>query len=362
MSEIIDSAYKFGCGRYRQEKCLISKAGEEIKRFGKKAFIIGGETALSITEEKLCSSLKENGIEFLVQSYAGQCSHDGADIMSEKLKREKCDMVVGVGGGKIMDFAQLIAAKVYVPVINIPTSSATCAAYTSLSVLYDEFGKTVGNFYQEIETNAVLVDTEIMVKQPKRLLFSGWLDALAKFIEMKNGKTDIDITGLNMDVYTASILAKHTYDNLIELLPKAAEAIENGKVTEDFEKFIYLAIPVTGIISGISKGFGQSALAHELYYCVRTLFTQEVLSALHGEIVGIGLLAQTIYNGCGDNLLMLENTMKAYGAPTRLNEIGIGNTEENFKAIYDLALKSPFVIHDNEHLEKFTEALRYIMC
>lgn len=361
MSEIIDSAYKFGCGRYRQEKGLISKAGEEIKRFGKKAFIIGGETALSITEEKLCKSLEENGVEFFMQCYTGQCSHDGADIMCEKLKEEGCDMAVGAGGGKIMDFAQLIAAKAHIPVINIPTSSATCAAYTTLSVLYDDSGKTVGNFYQELELNAVLVDTQIMAEQPKRLLFSGWLDALAKFIEMKNGKPEIDTSALNMDVYTASVLAKHTYDNLIDLLPKATEAIEKGEATDELDKFIYLAIPVTGIISGISKGFGQSALAHELYYCVRTLFTKEALSALHGEIVGIGLLAQTIYNGCDDVLPVLEKEMKAYGAPTRLSQIGIENTGKNFNSIYELTLKSPFVTHDNEHLEKFSRALHYIM-
>lgn len=361
MSEIVDIAYKFGCGRYRQEKNLIEKAGEEIKRFGKKAFIVGGETALSLTEEKLLKSLSENGVEYSVHCYSGHCSHKSADKMCEELKNEGCDMVVGTGGGRIMDFSQLIACKAGVPVINIPTSSATCAAYTTLSVLYDDTGKTVGNFYQELELSAVLVDTQIMAEQPKRLLFSGYLDAIAKYIEMKNGKPEIDATALNMDVYTASVLAKHTYENLNKLLPQALAAVESGEVTEALEKFIYLVIPVTGIISGISKGFGQSALGHELYYCARTLFTREALSALHGEVVGIGLIAQSVYNQCDETALWLEKIMKDNGASTRLAEIGIENTDENFKKIYELVIKSPFVEADKEHTERFAKSLMRIM-
>lgn len=361
MSEIIDTAYKFGCGRYRQEKGMLLKSGEEIKRFGKKAFITGDNTALEIAKEKLCKSLEESGVEYFIYEYNGHCSHNGADEAMKMLKNEKCDMVVGVGGGKIMDFAQLIACKADTPVINIPTSSATCAAYTTLSVLYDDTGKTVGNFYQELELDAVIVDTEIMAKQPKRLLISGYLDALAKYIEMKNGNPKIDTSAMNMDVYTASILAKHTYDNLNELLPKALEALESGTATEALESFVYLAIPITGIISGISKGFGQSALAHELYYCVRTLFTAEALSYLHGEVVGIGLLAQSIYNCREDEAEFLENIMKKHDAPVRLSQIGIENNTENFTKLFEMVLKSPFVKQDDEHIKRFKASLEYIM-
>ena len=47
---------------------------------------------------------------------------------------------------------------------------------------------------------------------------------------------------------------------------------------------MFACLPVTGMISGISKGFGQSALEHELYYQLRTKFTREALSYLHGEM------------------------------------------------------------------------------
>lgn len=54
------------------------------------------------------------------------------------------------------------------------------------------------------------------------------------------------------------------------------------------EDIAYLNVAVAGIVSGVSKGFGQTALGHETYELVRTHFTQEAKPYLHGEIVAIG--------------------------------------------------------------------------
>ena len=37
----MEEAYKFGCGRYIQEAGALLRIGEEAKRFGKKALILG---------------------------------------------------------------------------------------------------------------------------------------------------------------------------------------------------------------------------------------------------------------------------------------------------------------------------------
>lgn len=108
MSEIKDIAYKFGCGRYRQEAGLLDEAGDEITRFGRKAVIVGGKTALGLTKERLEKSLEKAGVEYRVVSYAGIA------VMPVRTYRKEyadCDMVVGVGGGRIMDLAKLLACR-----------------------------------------------------------------------------------------------------------------------------------------------------------------------------------------------------------------------------------------------------------
>ena len=42
---VLDSAIKFGAGRYRQEKGLLEQCGKEIARFSKKAFLVAGPRA-----------------------------------------------------------------------------------------------------------------------------------------------------------------------------------------------------------------------------------------------------------------------------------------------------------------------------
>ena len=48
---VLDTAIKFGAGRYRQEQGLLEQCGEEVKRFGKKAYIVAGPRAFAAVKE-----------------------------------------------------------------------------------------------------------------------------------------------------------------------------------------------------------------------------------------------------------------------------------------------------------------------
>ena len=67
---------------------------------------------------------------------------------------------------------------------STPASSATCAAYTPLSVRYTPDGRTVGTLHFDREVNGVLADSAILLAQPTRLYLAGVFDALAKFVEI----------------------------------------------------------------------------------------------------------------------------------------------------------------------------------
>lgn len=361
MSEIVDVAYKFGGGRYFQGENVLELVGEELKRFGTKAYIIGGPTALSLTRPRLLKSLEEAGFGYHIKEYSGFCCYSEATKVREEIAALGCDVIVGVGGGRIMDFCKLCGDYTKLPVVTVPTSMATCAAYTTLSVIYDESGKTVGNYYLRTEVSAIFIDAAIMATQPVRLVAAGVMDALAKYIEIKNGHKEVESDSFAIDLMTAAVLAKHTYDQILQNWEPACAAIEKGDYTDAVKNIVFLCIPVTGMISGISKGFGQSALGHELYYQLRTNFTREALSYLHGEVVAIGLLTQLHYNGTPELVPVFRRIMQDMHMPVTLDAIGVAATKENFARLYDRMILSPFVEDSPEKRALFREALQVIL-
>lgn len=361
-----DDAYKFGSGRYYQEQGITARAGAEIKRFGSKALVVASPRAFDSVNEKLIKGFEEAGLDYHIEIHPGQCYMEKAEELVETAKKENCDVIVGVGGGRIMDIAKLCASLAKRPVVNIPTSIATCAAFATLSVMYTPEGKTVGNFYHDYEVAAILVDTETIVNAPVRYAVSGILDAMAKYIEIKNGSPEVDMSNFPIDRCTACVLAKHTYDTLMECMDRACEDIRMHRVTKDVETVTFINIAVTGVISGIARGLGQSAIGHEFYYAVRTHFTKEAIKFLHGEVVAVGLLMQLYYNQTPELVDVFRSFMKKLEMPVCAADLGIEPSEENYNKVFEYIMErvrtvSPFVDeNDPACMKRFREGLKLL--
>lgn len=359
-----DDAYKVGCGRYIQCRGALDRAGDEAARLGsKKAYILGGRTALSLTESKLIFSLAKAGVGNLVRAHTGLCCRDYCGDYRAEMERTGCDLVIGVGGGTVLDLAKFLAAEAGVPVICIPTSAATCAACTPLSVMYTMEGRTEAHSTKHMrEVDAVLADLDVLVTQPPRLLIAGAYDAMAKIIELRHrtrGKTE-DQMAMGLDY--ALIMAKKTDADLARLLPAALEDLQAGRITPALERVIFINLLVTGVISGISRGSGQTAIAHEFYEGVRSLFPREAAGCIHGEIVAVGLAAQLHYNGTPEQIPALRAMLADYSLPLTLADLGVPATEENLLALWEDIKPSGSMEHEGPGSDtRLLEALRVLL-
>lgn len=142
-----DASYKFGAGRYRQSRGLLEQAGEEIARYGKKPYVIGGPTALPLIRPRLGKGLADAGLDSFFDVHPGHVSHAAAKEKAACARAQGCDVVVGAGGGRMMDFAKLCAYYLGSRVVTLPTSIATCAAYTPFSLIYTPEGQTIDHQY-----------------------------------------------------------------------------------------------------------------------------------------------------------------------------------------------------------------------
>ncbi len=353
-----DGSFRIGCGRYLQGENFINKSGSEFLRFSDKVTVIGDSTSLGICKEAIEKSSNDNGVMVYFVLHNGTCNEDDAIILAREVNKNQCGLVVGAGGGVICDFAKIVAYYAKTPCMNIPTSSATCACFTPLSVRYTREGTTVGSMHFTEEVDEVLVDTEILKNQPVRLLLAGIFDSMAKFVEIKqrfNGTEEIGSFSLGLDY--AYMLAKGAYDTLVNNTEQAIVDMKKEGVSAVLDQIFFTTICVTGVISGIARGSNQCAIAHKFYETTRTLFPQDCKSMLHGEIVGVGLLLQNLFNGEKENNTALLRFMKNNGMPYTPALLNIKVSDEIKKA-YGEKLIASSAINENDK----EEVSKYLYC
>jgi glycerol dehydrogenase-like iron-containing ADH family enzyme len=349
---VLDPAIKFGAGRYLQHPGALSCVGPEAARHGNHVFVLSDHNAWKAAGEKIEESLKQAGVTYEVELYEGTCSDETARRLASSCQEKGMQEVIGVGGGVIMDLAKAAAFAADLGVINVPTSIATCAAFSTMSIMYTPDGKTEESRRFEKEADGIIVDTDVIVHGPARYAAAGILDAMAKRIEISNGHTSLSPDTCTYDFYTAYAMSQYTYDLLWKYGPKAVKDIEEHRLSNEVEYVTFINIAVTGLLSNMTRNYNQSALAHMLYYAARTCFTKETKPYLHGEIVSAGLFLQLHFNHMDAEEEKLRNYAEAMHMPLTLKEIGIPPTEENLSVLYAYLSDSRFVSKENRDLLK----------
>ena len=336
------SSYRFGVGKYFHEKEVLSHLREELRGFSDKALVISGKKAMEAVEEQnFRKRLKDAEVSFREELYEGYPTKEQLEYFANLARKEERGVIVGIGGGKIMDLSKAVANQAGLPILLIPTIAATCAAFSPLSVLYTEEGKYDRAIHFEREVDAVLVDEDIMLRQGTRYLAAGMVDAMAKYIEISHGERSLKRGTVPLQKYLAYQMAEELFIVLEEEGAEACrelrEAGENNrqalskeemKLGSALQDCVFCNIALTGIVSGMMQGRGQAALAHALYNFLRTNYTEESGAFLHGEIVGVGLRLQALYNKNVELEERITKFMADRGMPTSLQDLGIPNQPE----------------------------------
>lgn len=187
-------------GKGRTAECGIMAAA-----YGKKALVVTGKssTKRSGLLDRVMEYLKDAGVDSAVfDKVSSNPLTTTAEEGAKFAKEENCDVIIGLGGGSIMDCAKAIAflcvnngdindyiynrivGEKALPLILIPTTCGTGSEGNGFAVLTNpENGDKKSLRSNAIIAKVSIIDSELMRTMPKHILSSVGFDALCHSME-----------------------------------------------------------------------------------------------------------------------------------------------------------------------------------
>ncbi|UTT44371.1 iron-containing alcohol dehydrogenase [Exiguobacterium aurantiacum] len=272
---------------------------------GRRAHVLRGQNGYDVVRD-----IYPAITDYPTTQFRGECT----DAEVERLKQKDIDVLIAIGGGKLVDTAKLVAYQCNVPLIVIPTLASNCAAFTPLSVVYRKDGSYDRYDIFRVVIERVIVDPRVIARSPYEYFRAGVIDTVAKFYEARylSGDSSID-AGVNTGLALAEQCGR-----LVELdLSKAA--------FESYSDDIRFAVDHVLAVGGAVGGFGDAgtrvAVGHAVHNALSRFASTHAF--LHGDKVGFGLIVQERLRRSAD-ASYLEAWLKRFGAPTTLETLGIG--------------------------------------
>ncbi len=317
--------------RYIQGPGVIKVLPEWIAKLGTKAILVGGTTA---TREIMPHLKNADGQNHLVETFGGECTGKEINRIAAVAENAGCDVVVALGGGKVIDTVKAVANALNAKTIIVPTIASNDAPCSAISVVYAETGAFDHVIHLKQNPNLVLLDSEIIAKAPVRLLVAGMGDGLSTWFEADacyNSGSPNEAAG--HCTLSALTLAKLCYDTILEFGVKAAESCRSNRVTPELEH----VIEANTLMSGLGFESAGLASAHSIHNGLTQLPSTH--SYFHGEKVAFGVLAGLFLSNRPKAMIdEVYSFCKSVGLPVTLAQIGVINpTGEEIRKVADAA-------------------------
>jgi glycerol dehydrogenase len=346
--------------RYTQGKHATQFLGQEMSALGLEGpvLILASKSAAGLLSEAWARALADAGFVYQVVPFAGECSVAEIERVKAEARQQQAKVVVGAGGGKVIDTARAVAADMNLSVVSCPTVASSDAPCSALSIVYTDDG-----VFREIRLfrrnpDLVLVDTQVIAQSPARLLVAGMGDALSTWFE---AKTCVEGRVRNMrggaSTRSALALAQLCYCTLLEDGADALAALRTKSVTAGLERLV----EANTLLSGLGFESSGLAAAHAVHNGLTAV--PETRPYLHGEKVAFGVLVQLVLEGQPHSIM--EEVLRfstSVGLPVTLSEIGLDQiTPDMLNRIATRSTAEGETIHNEPfevHPEMVADAIR----
>jgi glycerol dehydrogenase len=321
---------------------VLQAAASEISCLGNRPLIVAGERTLAISQENLQPILETQQLHSAQVSYGADCCEASLKSLRKTAKEHKADVIIGVGGGKALDTAKLVAQQLQLPVVTIPTSAATCAAWSALSNVYSEDGAFLYDVGLSRCPDLLILDYDLIKTAPQHTLVAGIGDAIAKWYEASVSSGHLQDTLIIAALQQARVLRDI-------LLQKSAAALQQPG-SEVWREVVDATVLLAGVVGGLGGAQCRTVAAHAVHNGLTHISGH---GSIHGEKVALGILVQLRLEEMLQNNQLAasarQQLLKFYaeiGLPQKLSDLGLGNiTLGELQTAAEIALAPNSDIH-----------------
>ena len=247
---------------------------------------------------------------------ANGANYDCAVDLAKRIVMSDIKLVIGLGGGSVLDLAKFAAFVSKTRLISLPTALSNDSLASPVAVLGTE-GRARKSFRCTIP-DAIIVDLDIVKQTPVNQLQAGIGDTLSKYTALYDYKLAGRKTGEAVDDF-ACMISHMAFESI---LFNTSEDLEDP----DFIRRLTGALVMGGLAMEIAGNSRPSSGSEHLFcHALEEIFPEQV-SLPHGIATAMGTYPASIFQG--KNPAKVLKIIKQYELPVLPSANGV--TEEIF--------------------------------
>ncbi len=276
-------------------------------KLGKKALVLYGPKTKKIAGREVEENLRE---EFDVRGVTvKEASMKEVESIEQKIRKERAEWIIAVGGGSIIDVAKLSSFRADIPFISFPTTASHDGIASANASIKDLGMKTSMKARPPV---AVIADVKVIKTAPYRYLAAGVGDMISNLTAVKDWQLAHRIRGEYYSEYAASLSMMSA-----KMVIRNADIIRLGN--EESVRKVIKGLISSGVAMSIAGSSRPASGAEHLFSHALDAIAPK--PALHGEQCGVGTIIMAYLHGL--KWQRIRETLKKVGAPTDAYELGI---------------------------------------